>query len=254
MKINIIGSGNVATQLAIWLFNNNVTIESIYSKNYKNAKVLAEKVDASYTDQISDLIKADLNIISVSDSAIEKVAKKLSKDIPTIHTSGGSSIAILKGFENYGIIYPLQTFSKDVKIEIDTVPFFIEASNKNFESQLLNFTGSYLSKNCQIANSDVRKHLHLAAIITSNFLTYFLGAAESILIEKKLPLQVLQPLLEETLRKSIDKGPVKSLTGPAARGDRELLKDYSDLIVDSDFKSIFISVNKMIIDKEFTVL
>ena len=254
MKINIIGSGNVATQLATCLVENKNSVLSIYSRNIKNAERLGRELNVSYTNCLGDLQEADLTIIAIADTAIPQIAKKLPKHIPTVHTSGGVPIEVLNSFERFGIIYPLQTFTKNVQLDIESVPFFIEANNKLFEKVLLDFTKNNLSQKVQLADSVTRKYIHLSAVMTSNFLTFFLGVAEQVLKEKNISLDVLKPLLEETLRKSIYLGPQTALTGPAARGDNDLLEQYNIMIKDPEFKSVFKLINKKIAERTFTVL
>ena len=67
-------------------------------------------------EKLSD---CDLIIIAVKDDAIKEVASRLHnyKGV-LVHTSGTQSSSVLNVVENYGIIYPLQTISKDYDIEI----------------------------------------------------------------------------------------------------------------------------------------
>jgi len=62
-NIILLGSGNVATHLGIALKNSNYTIVQVYSKSIENAKVLANKLDAQFTNNLSKLKSADLIIV-----------------------------------------------------------------------------------------------------------------------------------------------------------------------------------------------
>ncbi|MFK8043862.1 MAG: Rossmann-like and DUF2520 domain-containing protein [Crocinitomicaceae bacterium] len=251
-RINLVGFGNVGQALYKQLVGK-VEIVDVYTRS-RNIS-LAKKWDISFTNNIKDLSSdVDLNIIAIPDSAIHEIAVTLNKDLPVVHTSGGVSKEVLVAFSSFGIFYPLQTFTKGISVDFSVIPFFIEANTNQFENVLLKFAKDHFSASVYIANSETRKYIHLSAIITSNFLTYFLGIAEDILKEKNVPIDVLKSLLNETLRKSIASGPKMSLTGPAARGDREIIDDYKEMLSDLDFKKIFSLVNEKIFNQDFTVL
>ncbi|HRP59455.1 MAG TPA: NAD(P)-binding domain-containing protein, partial [Vicingus sp.] len=54
-NISFIGSGNVASHLAIALFRNNFSIKQVFSKSFKNANSLAKKVNAQPIESMSQL-------------------------------------------------------------------------------------------------------------------------------------------------------------------------------------------------------
>ena len=76
----MIGSGNLATQLAIQLKKNKFLIKQVYSRNLTNAKSLASLLNTEYTNNLSKLFDADLTIIATKDSAIEEVLTKINSN------------------------------------------------------------------------------------------------------------------------------------------------------------------------------
>ncbi len=139
MEISFIGSGNVATHLAKACFEKGITIKEIYSKSIENAKVLADLCNAKPIDNLNELSSdVALIVISVSDNALPDVISKIDNvKASIVHTSGSTSIDILKSNNHdYGVIYPLQTFSKNKDVKIDDIPFFIEASNGSLQLAL----------------------------------------------------------------------------------------------------------------------
>ena len=135
-KILLVGSGNVATHLGINLKKNNYIIDQVFSRNIDNAKDLAQKVDSDFTNNPEKIVESDLTIIAINDDSIKDVIHYL-PNIPTVHTSGNTNINILKNnFTNYGVIYPLQSFKKDMELDLNDVPFLIEANTKDFENNL----------------------------------------------------------------------------------------------------------------------
>ncbi len=146
-KINIIGSGNVATILGQAL-SSKVEVCTVYSKQIENALNLAEKIKSVGVDRLDKLsLNVDLNIILLKDDVIAEVAQQLPKNIPIVHTSGSIPIDVFDQFKNYGILYPLQTFSKDSNLNIEEVPFLIEGDSSYSEDMIMNFCKENLSKN-----------------------------------------------------------------------------------------------------------
>ena len=72
-NITIVGSGNLATNLAIELNKKNFNIVEIYSRSESSAIKLSEIINSTYTTSLNNLKKPDLFIVCVSDDAIEQV-------------------------------------------------------------------------------------------------------------------------------------------------------------------------------------
>ena len=73
--------------------------------------------------------------------------------------------------------------------------------------------------------------------------------AESLLANKKIPFEVLQPLIEETARKAGKGSPAKLQTGPAFRNDAKVMQAHLAFLKNTDgFKKIYTLVSKSILD------
>jgi len=239
-KVSVIGSGNVATNLAHSLYKNSVVISSIYSKNYSNAQILANNIEAKPVNDLSKLdFDVDFVIISVKDDVIGQITNEIPKSTFVLHTSGAIDISVLSTFNNYGIIYPLQTFSKDKILRVSEVPFFIEGCNRTAINIISSFVKSVLSKKVYEADSNVRSHMHLAAVLSNNFSTQLLIESSKILNEINLDVSVLQPLMNETMRKIFDIGPRASITGPAIRKDKSVIEKHISQLRDQDLKDLY---------------
>ena len=172
-KILLVGSGNVATHLAQNIDNKKYIINQIFSRCESNAKNLIELLNCHWTNDPKKIINSDLTIIAVNDDKIKDVISFL-PDIPTVHTSGNTDISVLKGyFNNYGVLYPLQTFKKSLASKLSQTPFLIEGNNKKFEKSIFDLAISF-SKNVIIVNSCTRKNIHLAAVFACNFSNHML--------------------------------------------------------------------------------
>lgn len=242
IKISIIGSGNLATQLGLALYKEGYLISQVYSRNKKNAETLSKKLRAKAIVDLKKLsADSSIYIIAVKDDAIESVAKQLKlKDQIVVHTSGSVSMDVLKKTsKNYGVFYPLQTFSKEKQTSFKTIPICIEANNSNTSTALQYFAKS-ISSNVQKVNSEQRKKIHLAAVFACNVSNHMDTIAERLLAKDKLSLDLLKPLIEETANKIKENKPSKIQTGPAVRNDKKTMDAHLKLLKkEKDLKKMY---------------
>lgn len=232
MKIVLVGAGNVATHLGSALIKNGCEIVQIYSRTKKTAKKLGELLSIEYCYKLIDVNKnADVYIYSLSDSALETIISQL--HIPNaihVHTAGSISIKIFEKYaKNYGIIYPLQTFSKNKKINVDEIPFFIEANSQKTEIKIRNIVEKISSK-CYYLNSEKRIMLHLAAVFACNFSNYMYVLAAEIANNAEIEFNTLLPLIKETTNKLDYLSPKEAQTGPAVRNDEITLQKHIKIL------------------------
>ena len=248
ISIAFIGSGNVATKLAISLFQKGVNITEVCSRNMLNSTKLAKLVKAEPIDNISKISNnIDFVIISISDNALKSIdLSELPKQALICHTSGSVDMGILNLHDNYGIFYPLQTFSKDAELDISEVPFCIEANNEENTERLISLA-QLLSNNVSRVNSLERAKMHLAAVFTCNFTNAMYSIAEDLMKESGLSFDYLRPLIKETANKALHHSPKKIQTGPAVRNDRNIIdKHILDLQNKEDYANIYNTMSELI--------
>jgi predicted short-subunit dehydrogenase-like oxidoreductase (DUF2520 family) len=245
-----IGAGNLATQLALALIEKEVQVTQVFSRNPESAKELAEKVNSEFITDLSLLKKdADLYIVAVKDSAIPEVLETLNLDESRliVHTAGSVPMSILEGFSaNYGVFYPLQTFSKSRKIDFSDIPICIEA---NHPSNLLKLEllGKKLSNSVNQINSEERKTLHLAAVFANNFVNHLYAIGAHILHDQKLDFNLLKPLITETAAKVQELSPLDAQTGPAKRYDKTIIDAQLKMLEHSpEYRKIYSFVTESI--------
>ncbi len=249
-KIVIIGAGNVATQLGLALVKVKHDILQIVSIHPSSAEQLAKQLNCKFTTHLEKInLSADIYIIAVTDKAISKVVKHLKfENKIIIHTSGATDIKVLqKASENYGVFYPVQTFSKDREIDFSKVPIMLEASNdKTYDTiQLL---ASSISRIFYDANSEKRKAVHLAAVFANNFTNHMFTLADGILAAYDYEQDLLIPLISETVSKVKGQYATEMQTGPAIRGDKKTMKAHLKLLSSNkDYQKIYKLLSKSII-------
>jgi len=227
-----IGAGAVGSNLAVALKRAGEHIGQIISRSTESGQLLANEVDAVFSVRPEDMIKGVTHIfLTLPDHAIAEVLPMIPKlKAVIIHTSGSFRMTDLSTYgSDLGVLYPLQSFSKELDPEWEEIPFFIEASNSEIESDLRELVEK-LGASSMLLDSEKRMKLHLAAVFASNFTNYLQGRAQKLIGEIGLSDDLIRPLVEETIRKSFDLGAIEAQTGPARRGDQDTIKKHLDLL------------------------
>lgn len=238
-KINIIGAGNVAFRMALFLQGAGHSIECVYARDMEKAEKIVRalkrgKNDVVAVDNMEDIPHSDITILAVSDNAIMQVASQLPhKNDFTVHTSGATPMSVLSdaGLTNCGIFYPLMTLSMNKDIDIRLVPFLIEYSSDNGKEILVDIVNS-LKAEYKICDSYKRLQFHTAAIFTTNFINYSLSLAYDI---SHPDFVFLLPSAIESVRKAFLNTPAVSQTGPAKRGDTNTINKHIEVLSDEKF-------------------
>lgn len=253
-KISFIGSGKVATALATEFHQKGILINEIWSNDFKNAEILAKKVNSTAIKKIEKMNpEVDLFIIAVKDDFIHKAAEKIQGKNPFIvHTSGSISLKELKSVtKNTGVFYPLQTFTGKSSVYLKSVPFLIEGNNSSIEKRITEL-GKLISDNILKINSAQRKKIHLSAVFVSNFPNYFYSIAEKILEQEKIPFEILLPLIEKVTTNLYHSLPSKNQTGPAIRKDKKTIAAHLELLnKNKDWQNIYKSISQSIMNHSF---
>lgn len=224
-RVVLIGSGNVATHLAKALSG---SLCAIISRNLEHAERLASPlgIDAYNDFGILSGIQPDIIIISVADNAIHNIVGsvgRLDYEPLVVHTSGTIAKEELSSISaRTGVLYPLQTFSAAAVVDVSSVPFFTETALAD-DCLLLDSLAHSLSQKVFHADAESRRVLHIAGVFTSNFTNVLLESVEHILSEVGYSLDIVKPLLEATVAKLFEMGPHNAQTGPARRGDFDVI-------------------------------
>jgi predicted short-subunit dehydrogenase-like oxidoreductase (DUF2520 family) len=225
-NISIVGSGNVATHLAIAFHNKGISVHQVIARNQTVGAQLAKSVGASYCNDPAGLEPVEVVFIAVADDAIVSVAEKLvGTDALVVHVSGAVSMEVLSQLTRYGVFYPLQTFSKDKAVDWNPIPVCIEASSHD-DVLLLERLAGTISSDVRKVTSEQRSMIHLAAVFVSNFVNFLNLQAAEILEEFHLDRDILFPLIRETTNKLLQHSPRLVQTGPALRGDEKVIHKH----------------------------
>jgi predicted short-subunit dehydrogenase-like oxidoreductase (DUF2520 family) len=233
-RIVIAGAGNVGTHLAIAFHQAGVEIGQIYSRTRESAMDLAKQVGCGFTTSPAEIDRSSGAIIlTLNDSAILSFLQQTGAlDMMLIHTAGSISMDILRPYaKRCGVLYPLQTISRGVPIDLSYVPFLIEASDED-SLAFISSLASLITGRVITSSSDERLRYHLAAVFCNNFSNHMMALAEEWLIAQGLTFDMLESLVRETARKALAAGPAHAQTGPALRNNIELLELHQGMLKD----------------------
>ena len=234
MKVTLIGAGNLATQLGKSLKKAGVIISQVYSRTEESARTLGELLEAEWLTDIKALRdEADIYIFSVKDSVLCELISEVCKgrgDKLFLHTAGSMPMSCFEGKAlRYGVFYPMQTFSKTKDVDFERIPVFIESNSIETEDVIRSLANKLTQRVIRLSSVD-RKYLHLAAVWACNFTNYCYTVASDILGEHGIPFDVMLPLINETTEKIQKISPKEAQTGPAARGDRNVMSKQLELM------------------------
>ena len=218
MNIVIIGRGNVATNLDYAFRKKGVACQMVSSR-----------------DGLDLLPQANVYIYAVKDEALTSVIAQVQGKEKSLHlhTSGTMPISVFGDDKPHaGIFYPFQTFSKARVIEdFSTVPVFFEARGIDDISAVYSLALTITSHVYEATQQD-RERLHVAGVYACNFTNLMYTMAAELLKNTHIPFSALLPLIDETAAKIHTLSPRDAQTGPARRGDENVMNHHMELLDD----------------------
>ena len=216
MKIVLIGRGRLATNLEHALLSAGHEVASINSRTLEALP-----------------LEADVYIVAVKDAALADVIRAATKGRESqlfVHTAGSMPMDIFKGLTvHYGVFYPMQTFSKERLVDFNDISVFLE-TNDDVSMERLKMLSTTLTTHIYELDSEGRKHLHLAAVFACNFVNHCYALSAEVLAAKGLPFSVMLPLVDETAQKVHELAPREAQTGPAVRGDQNVMQMQANML------------------------
>ena len=226
-----------------------MVMDTVWSPDEKNRKKLADLLQTDTVHSIKEFsLNSDFYIIAIPDDKIAEVVTALPQVNGIVaHTSGITAMDVVsKRFNNSGVFYPLQTFSKSKKVNLKEVPFCIEGNNEVVFKRLFQLAQTVSNKVYKIS-SEERKQLHLAAVFVSNFVNHLYHSAEDLLKENNIPFELLKPLIEEVAAKVSELSPENAQTGPARRKDSKTISIHEEMLEQHpDFLKLYQLITRQI--------
>lgn len=240
MKIVLIGYGNVGWHLSRFLKMYFDQLE-IVTNNPIDTDNFTFRTDIPHD--------ADIYIITRQERFVAETSKNINaENAVVVHTSGTLTANVLDNHKHYGVLYPLQTFRKRKPLSITNINFAIESSDK-YTLDTLKFICESIHQNYVIVESEQRLALHTTGVLISNFPNFLYVLAYNLLDKYNLSYEIIKPLIRETTDRLEQYHPSEVQTGPAVRGDSEIIKKHLDFLqnLSTDAVEIYEILSKAII-------
>jgi len=220
MRIAIIGAGNVGTNL-----------HHAFALKGINAELIHARPLIAHPSSVTALA-ADVIIYTVADHALPGVvaAVQASKALH-LHTSGSVPIEVFGPDKPHaGVLYFFQSFSSVQLIDDwSGIPCFIEGRNIDDIAAIYSLAQSLTSRIYE-ANRHDRERLHIAGVFANNYTNLMYRMAQQILADTQIPFEALLPLIDHTAQKIHSVSPHDAQTGPAQRGDKEVMSHQREVL------------------------
>lgn len=235
MRIVVIGTGRLAWNLEPTLVEAGHEVVTVNSRTLDGLP-----------------LEADVFIIAVKDDALPEVISRVAQGRENqliAHTAGSLPLSLFDGkTKHYGVFYPMQSFSKERRVDFRQIPVFLEASDGESIGTLRALAATISDSVYELTTSE-RKYLHLAAVFACNFANHCYALAADVLAQHGLPFSVMLPLVDETARKVHQLSPREAQTGPAVRHDETVMAMQSQLLADEPLKQQIYELLSMSIGK-----
>ena len=250
-NISFAGAGKVAAALCGKIYETGIKVDLIVSLTEERGRSLAESCEASWSSVPEFPSSTEIIIVAVPDHRLKSVLENLrcSADTLVVHTAGSFGLEVFpEHITKKGVFYPLQTFSRERKVDFTTLPFLLESSDSQSAAILEELAASIGGKT-YFVSTEQRIMIHLAAVFICNFTNHMLTNGKQIADKAGVPFEIFFPLLRETMSKAMDIGPEKSQTGPAVRNDQNTIERHMDLLSFSpELKKIYREITMSIIN------
>lgn len=255
MRVVIVGSGRLGYHLAKKL---TTCHKEVFVVNRKENEVLQKlKNEGIQTDIGWKLLNtADVVIFCVKDDDIEELANhvrsNIRKDAVVLHTSGTAESKVLERFDNYGVLYPLYSFTLEENvIQWCQIPIYYVACNNFSREKILSIAKCLNDSMICPIDDEQKRVIHLLAVFANNFTTALSHCIYTLANDKKInELNVYNPMLDfalQSLRRLKNTNPALYQTGPAIRGDEKTITKHLEYLKNSpEILSIYQSFTEYI--------
>jgi len=257
--ITVIGSGALGSAWIDYFRQAGFPIASVWSSTsgmvYDTESGQKSERDYSLPADGSEI--GDIILITTPDSVIQSVSEQLAKidfdwsDKHVIHCSGSHPASILDSLAQTGAatasMHPIQTFKRgDDSDRLKNI--YISLQGEKSLVHRLEDIVKELNSTPLILDESQKKAVHISAVFASNYLVALLNTSDTILKDNGVEegVNILEPLIRQTLKNILEKGAVHSLTGPISRGDSSTIQDHlENLSGDKENKSLYMALGQV---------
>ena len=249
--VNLIGAGRVGQTLLRCLADRpEYVVQHVASSRIESAHAAVEAVGVgTAVPGPQAMAEANIWLLTVPDTRISHVADSIAATLGG-RTSGSPKVAIhCSGYHSAEVMAPLRTHGWHLASAHPMLSFADpKTAATNFPGTLCGVEGdpeaiqvterllSVLGARPFQIKSEAKALYHAAAVFTNNFTTVLQGIALEGWKAAGVPDDFARELQNTLLRSTVEnverQGPQDALTGPAARGDDEVVRDQGQHVSD----------------------
>lgn len=254
ITVNLVGAGRVGrTFLRLLAERKDIEIGCVASSTQASASsAVAEVGTGRAVASISEMAPADVWFLTVPDSRIAEVAEKISQAIKLNIKKGIYPVAIhCSGYHAASVMMPLAALGWRLVSAHPMLSFADpEVSAERFPGTWCGVEGDEsgvaeveallekLKARPFRVSSEGKVLYHAAAVFTNNFTTVLqaiaLEAWEAAGVPEEAARELNATLLKSTHENIERLGPAEALTGPAARGDADVVREQGRIVSEWD--------------------
>jgi predicted short-subunit dehydrogenase-like oxidoreductase (DUF2520 family) len=240
--ITIVGPGNLGSAMARALRAAGYRIsEIVYRSGRTAARALACEVGARAVVLDAARLSADLIWICAGDSAIAAAAVQLArhgrwKGKIALHSSGALTSRELEPLRERGAdvasLHPMMTFVRRVRPELSGVTFAAEGDARALRAArriARDLGGRFL-----VIDPQSKPLYHAFGAFASPLIIAALAQAERVAngagIKSAAARQAIAPILAQTIRNYLARGPAGAFSGPLVRGDLQTVRRHLEVL------------------------
>lgn len=242
-SVTIIGAGAVGTAWLDFFREAGYPVRSVWKSDSgrwfdpdSGKKKNADSPLPERSEQTGDWV-----FITTPDDLIENTAQTLSESAidwsgrGVIHCSGSFSASILRPLSEKGAsiasVHPIQTFTRgDDRTRLQQIYMSLQGDPDLVER--LESIVREQESHALLLDENQKNAVHIAAVFASNYLVALLHTSDDLLKTHGIAegVNILAPLIHQTLKNILEKGPEESLTGPIDRGDLSTIQGHLDVL------------------------
>lgn len=264
--LTVIGAGKVGRTLArLWASNQTFQIQDVLNRSLESAQRAVTFIgEGNAVGAYADLRPADIYLIAVLDDQIaaccEQLARSgnLSSESVVFHCSGALRSAELQAATLIGAsvasIHPIRSFAAPEQVALEFSGTYCGVEGDTRAVDILSEAFSAIGARMVTIDGDAKIFYHAAAVFACNYLTTLLDVAQQTYVQAGIPsevaLELMAPLVRETIGNVFRIGPAAALTGPIARGDLATVERQQSAIADwnQDFGALYQQLARLTAD------
>jgi Uncharacterized conserved protein len=237
MEISFIGAGKAALSLSKYFSSKGHNIKYIFDIEEQKSKDFAQELGCKSADIDTIIKNSKIVFLTVNDSSIynlwNQITNKMeNSEIIFIHCSGAKEGIYAK--QNLYALHPACAMTGDG--DLNKICFGLENTGDKVD-----FIKSFIEEmgnRVILISKDKKREYHLANVMVSNLVLSIIDRAVSYLknanLNEEEALALLIPLAKQNILNIESNGILKSITGPVAREDFEVLKNHLEIMQEED--------------------